>query len=217
MVGRSHGPRHADAGAATFCPMPPGMLLVISGPSGVGKTTIVRALRKRLPDNAFSVSATTRQPTAADSPGQDYHFLTHDEFQRRVDAGDFLEHAVYAGNRYGTLRGPVEEHLAAGRLVILDIDVQGGRSVRATAPDSFGVFLLPPGEGVLLERLRARGREPEDVIQRRFAEARREVAEAQASGAYDVFLVNDSLDRTIEEAVRVIEAERERRAGARAR
>ena len=189
------------------------MLLVISGPSGVGKTTVVRALRERLPDSAFSVSATTRRPTGAEAPGQDYHFVTAEEFDRLVGAGEFLEHAVYAGNRYGTLREPVEGHLRSGKLVILDIDVQGGRSVKAAAPDAFGVFLLPPDEGVLLERLRGRGRESEEVIQRRFAEARREVAEARGSGAYDVFLVNDDLERTIEEAVRVVTEERGRRVG----
>lgn len=189
------------------------MLLVISGPSGVGKTTIVKALRDRIPDNAFSVSATTRQRTSADIEGADYHFISPQEFQRRVDAGEFLEHAVYAGNRYGTLRAPVEDELRRGRLVILDIDVQGGRQVKQRAPDAFSIFILPPDEDSLLTRLRARAREDESDIQKRFAEARREIEEARSCGAYDLFIVNDDLDRAVTEALARITAERALRRG----
>ena len=190
------------------------MLLVISGPSGVGKTTIVRALRDRLPGVSFSVSATTRTRSPGEEDGADYHFLSPEEFAARVEAGDFLEHAEYAGNRYGTLRAPVEAELAKGRIVILDIDVQGGKQVKMQAPEALSIFILPPDEESLLRRLRERGREDEATIQRRFAAARREIEEAQTSRAYDAFIVNDDLDSAIEEAVRAVEEERALRADA---
>lgn len=188
-----------------------GILLVISGPSGVGKTTITRAVERSIPDAAFSVSATTRPQTDADVDGVDYHFLTAEEFEERVAADEFLEHAVYAGNRYGTMRAPVEAQLDRGRLVILEIDVQGAEQIKARKPDSFGLFILPPSEDELLDRLRARKRESEEVIQRRFAAARQEIARAKGNGAYDAFIVNDDLDRAIGEALERIRAERARR------
>jgi len=191
------------------------MLLVISGPSGVGKTTIVRALRDRLPDVSFSVSGTTRPRTAGEEDGADYHFLSAEEFQRRVDAGDFLEHAEFAGNRYGTLRAPVEADLAKGRIVILDIDVQGGIQVKKAAPEALSIFILPPDEESLLRRLRERGRDDEAAIQRRFAAARREIEVARSCGAYDRFIVNDRLDSAIEAALDIVTQERSRRVGVR--
>lgn len=194
----------------------PGLLLVISGPSGVGKTTIVKALRDRFADSVFSVSATTRAPAPGETDGVDYHFIAPQEFDRRVRAGDFLEHAVYAGNQYGTLRAPVEEELANGRLMILDIDVQGGRQVKRRMPDAFSMFVFPPDERELLRRLRDRKRESEEAIQRRFAASKEEIEQARSSGAYDVFLVNDELPRAVEEAVRLVREERARRAGAEA-
>ncbi len=189
-----------------------GLLLVISGPSGVGKTTITRAVERSIPDAVFSISATTRPKTDADVDGVDYHFLTSQQFTDRIAADEFLEHAVYAGNCYGTLRAPVEAQLERGRLVILEIDVQGAEQIKAKKPDSFGLFILPPSEDELLERLRARKREDESVIQRRFAAAREEIARAKNNGAYDAFIINDDLDRAIGEALTVIRAERERRA-----
>lgn len=188
-----------------------GMLLVISGPSGVGKTTITRAIERSIPDATFSVSATTRPKTDADVDGVDYHFLDAGEFERRVAQHAFLEHAVYAGNRYGTLRAPVEAQLERGRLVILEIDVQGAQSVKAQRPDAFGVFILPPSEDELLRRLRARKRESEETIQRRFAEAKREIETARAGDAYDAFITNDDLDRAITEALETVMRERAKR------
>ncbi len=190
-----------------------GLLLVISGPSGVGKTTITRAVERSIPDATFSISATTRPKTDADVDGVDYHFLTSEQFTDRIAKDEFLEHAVYAGNCYGTLRAPVEAQLERGRLVILEIDVQGAEQVKSKRPDAFGVFILPPSEDELLERLRARKREDESVIQRRFAAAREEIARAKNNGAYDAFITNDNLDRAIEEALIVIRTERERRSG----
>ncbi len=181
-----------------------GMLLIISGPSGVGKTTITRAVERSIPDAVFSVSATTRSKTDADVEGVDYHFLTPAEFQRREAAGEFLETAVYAGNHYGTLRAPVEAQLARGRLMILEIDVQGAKSIKRQIPHAFAMFVLPPSEETLLSRLRARKREPEEVIQRRFQLAREEIAEARRCGAYDAFITNDDLERAINEALTLV-------------
>jgi guanylate kinase len=188
-----------------------GLLLIISGPSGVGKTTITRAVERHFaaPHPAaavFSVSATTRPKTDADREGVDYHFVSDEEFDRLIAEGAFLEYAGVFGKRYGTLRKWVEERLAEGRLVILEIDVQGAINVKRQMPDALGIFVLPPSEDVLLERLRARKREPEEVIQRRFAEAKREIATARTCGAYDAFIVNDALDDAVAEAIRVVES-----------
>ena len=175
-----------------------GLLLVICGPSGVGKTTITRQLVDHY-HAVFSVSATTRPQTAADQPGHDYHFVTEAEFLDLIRAERLLEHALVFGNRYGTLREPVERSLAQGQVVVLEIDVQGALQVRERMPDAFLVFILPPTEATLLERLRARKREPEDKIQARFSEAKREIAMAKSSGAYELFVVNDDLERAISE------------------
>jgi len=189
------------------------MLLIISGPSGVGKTTITRAVERDFADQGavFSVSATTRPKTAADREGVDYHFVTDEEFDRLIEEGAFLEWAGVFGRRYGTLRRWVEDRLAEGKLVILEIDVQGAINVRRAMPDAFGIFVLPPSEEALLERLRARKREPEEMIQRRFAEAKREIATARESGVYDAFVVNDTLEHAIAEAEGLLRAELARR------
>lgn len=188
-----------------------GMLLVISGPSGVGKTTITRAIERGIPDAVFSVSATTRQQTSVDVDGVDYTFLSIERFHELEDAGAFLETAEFAGNKYGTPREPVEAQLQRGRLVILEIDVQGAQAVKEQMPDAFGLFILPPSEDTLLKRLRTRKREDESVIQRRFAEAKREIETARSCSAYDVFLVNDDLEDTITEAVGVVQDARSNR------
>ncbi|MEM1422888.1 MAG: guanylate kinase [Planctomycetota bacterium] len=181
-----------------------GMLLVISGPSGVGKTTITRAIERSVPDATFSVSATTRPKTDADVEGVDYTFYSVEEFEKLVEEDAFLEHATYAGNMYGTLRAPVEAQLERGRLVILEIDVQGAQIVKQKLPQAFALFILPPSEEELLARLRARKRESEEIIQRRFAVARREIEQAKTSGAYDAFVTNDVLERTIEKAMELV-------------
>lgn len=188
-----------------------GMLLVISGPSGVGKTTITRAVERSIPGSVFSVSATTRARTQADVDGVDYHFVTEDRFDEMVREGAFLEWAGVFGKRYGTPRAWVEEQLARGRLVILEIDVEGAKQVKQAMPEAFGVFILPPSEDELLRRLRSRKREDEALIQKRFAEAQREIAEAGRCGSYDAFITNDELERAIREAVDTVTRERERR------
>lgn len=189
-----------------------GMLLVISGPSGVGKTTITRAVERSIPDSVFSISATTRPRTGVDVDGVDYHFISETDFDRRVAAGEFLEHAVYAGNKYGTLRGPVEAQLSRGRLMILEIDVQGAKQIKQRMPRAFGLFILPPSEEVLLQRLRDRRRDTEEAIEKRYRVAREEIAEAKRCGVYDAFIVNDDLARAIDEALRLVREARESRA-----
>ncbi len=185
-----------------------GMLLIISGPSGVGKTTITRAVERSIPGAVFSVSATTRPRTRVDVDGVDYHFRTDEQFQAHIDATDFLEHARYAGNWYGTLRDPVIANLARGRLMILEIDVQGAINVKRQMPEAFALFILPPDEQTLLDRLRSRKREPEETILRRFKEAQREIETARSCGAYDAFLVNDSLTKALDEAIELVNNER---------
>ena len=191
-----------------------GALIVISGPSGVGKTTIVRAVKERL-GGIFSVSATTRPQTAQEEDGVDYFFLTEDQFQTMIDEDQLLEYAqVFGKHRYGTPRGPVEEALADGKLVILEIDVQGALQVRKSAPDTYMMFILPPTEAALLARLQRRGRDDDEAIQRRFGEAKREIARAKASGAYDAVVTNDDLDIAQSEACSLIKG---RLQGARAK
>lgn len=189
-----------------------GCLVVISGPSGVGKTTIVRAVKDRL-GGVFSVSATTRPKTVQETDGVDYFFLSEEDFEAMLDGGGLLEHAqVFGRHRYGTPRKPVEDALAAGELVILEIDVQGALQVRASAPDAYMIFILPPDEASLLGRLRGRGRDDEQAIQRRFAEAKKEIDVARSSGAYDAFVVNDDLDAAQDEACSLVD--RRKSAGA---
>ncbi len=181
-----------------------GMLLIISGPSGVGKTTITRGVDRGIADSVFSVSVTTRPKTDSDVEGVDYRFTDNAEFDRMLAEDAFLEWAEVFGRKYGTPRKWVEEQLSRGRLVILEIDVEGAKQVKKRMPDAFAIFILPPTEDALLDRLHKRKREPEEQIQRRFAEAKREIAEAKACGAYDAFIVNDDVERAIAEALQLV-------------
>jgi guanylate kinase len=188
----------------------PGLLLVISGPSGSGKTTIAREVEHRL-EGTFSVSATTRPQSRFEAGGRDYEFLSEQEFQEKIRSGAFLEYALVFGKYwYGTPRRPVEQRLAEGWLVILDIDVQGALQVRQSMSEALLVFVVPPSDEELLRRLRGRGREDEASIQRRFAEARKEIEIARTSGAYDATVVNDVLEQAVDETCRFVE---QRRAG----
>lgn len=184
----------------------PGLLVIVSGPSGAGKTTIARALHAAFPGSVLSLSLTTRPMGPTEKEGVDYHFASEEEFQRGVDEGAFLEHAGVYGKRYGTPRKPVEEGLAAGRLVILEIDVQGAKQVKGKFPGALAMFVLAPTEEELLERLRARKRDSEEVIQKRFARAREEMAEARRCGVYERFIVNDELERAKKEAIDAVRA-----------
>ena len=182
----------------------PGLLVMISGPSGVGKTTILHRVLGEL-DAVFSVSATTRAKTAREAEGVDYRFIDETAFQGMIDRGEFLEFAqVFGRNWYGTPSAPVDEAIAAGRTVVLDIDVHGARQVREKRPHVFGIFILPPSEDELHRRLAGRGREDAEAIERRFAEAKREIAAAKAPGLYDAFVENDDLDRAVAETLALI-------------
>lgn len=190
-----------------------GMLLIISGPSGAGKTTITRAVERTIPGSVFSVSCTTRPKAPTDVEGVDYHFIDDHAFDTMVRQDEFLEWVNLFGKKYGTPKGWVEEQLSRGRLVILEIDVVGAMKVKARIPGAFMLFILPPDEQTLLDRLRARKREDEAAIQRRFAEAQREMVQARQSGVYDRFIVNKVLDDAIAEAVEAVTKERQRRRG----
>jgi guanylate kinase len=158
----------------------------------VGKGTLIKGVRDRMPELELSVSATTRAPRPGEREGVDYWFLTPEEFERRVQAGDFVEHAEYAGNRYGTLRSELERHTAAGRPVVLEIETQGARQVRAAMPDAVQVFIAPPTPAALRERLEGRGTDDPAQVARRLETARDELA---AQGEFRYVVVNDDAER----------------------
>ncbi len=167
-------------------------LFVITGPSGVGKGTLVGRLLRRHPDLWLSVSATSRAPRPGEVEGEHYFFLGRREFQQRVESGGFLEWAEFAGNLYGTPRQPVESHLASGRPVLLEIELEGARQVRRSFPSACLVLIKPPSFAELERRIRSRGTDSEDAIQRRLARARQEL---QAEAEFDAVVVNDDLDQ----------------------
>lgn len=171
-----------------------GRLVVLSGPSGVGKTTVVRLIRQRVPDLWVSVSATTRFPRPGETDGVNYLFVTDEQFDRLVADGDLLEWAEYAGHRYGTPRRPVEAVRATGTPVLLEIDIAGARQVRAQVADALLVFLAPPSHEVLVQRLTGRGTEDRAVVADRLRRAEHEMA---AQHEFDHVLVNDDLDEVV--------------------
>ena len=181
--------------------MSSGHLIFVSGPSGVGKSTVCRRLAVELPAE-FAVSSTTRAGKPQDAQGKKYLFVTEADFKRQLEAEEFLEYANVFGNWYGTLKRPVQESLAAGKTVLLEIDVQGAIQVHRIFPESVGVFILPPSEEDLLKRLRERGRDEEAVIQGRFKKAQAEIKAARDSGVYDLMVVNK--DQGVAETVETI-------------
>jgi guanylate kinase len=184
----------------------PGMLLVISGPSGAGKTTIAHQIEKAL-QGVFSVSLTTRPKTDADTQGVDYDFVTREQFIQQRDTGKLLEWAEVYGNFYGTPKAPVEAALNSGRIMILEIDVEGAIQIKSKLPGAFALFVLPPSEETLLHRLRLRNRDDEPTIQKRFAKAKDEIARAKASNIYDAFITNSKIAQTTDDAVKLIRAQ----------
>jgi len=169
---------------------------VITGPSGVGKGTLIELLLERIPELELSVSATTRPPRPGERDEVSYHFLTPEEFAARVAAGAFVEHAEYSGRRYGTLRSELERRTADGHPVVLEIELQGARQVARTLPDAVRIFIAPPSAEALRTRLIGRGTDPPEQIERRLAVAERELA---AATEFAHVVVNDDLDRAIDE------------------
>jgi guanylate kinase len=178
-----------------------GKVFVITGPSGVGKGTLIERLLDAVPELELSVSATTREPRAGEVDGRDYHFLTPEEFERRVEAADFLEHATYSGNRYGTLREEVERRLAEGRSVVLEIEVQGARQVRAAMPEAVLIFIAPPHPAALRERLEGRGTDSPEAIARRLRTAE---IELEAQDEFLHVVVNDEVQKSASELEKLV-------------
>lgn len=179
-------------------------VFVITGPSGVGKGTLIRGLLARIPELQLSVSATTRPPRPGEVDGVHYHFLSDEEFDRKVTAGAFVEHAAYSGRRYGTLRSELERRTSAGIPVVLEIEVQGARQVRKTLPSAVQVFIVPPSDAALRERLVGRGTDDPDEIERRLDVASQELA---AQREFDYMVVNDRQEEAVAELERLVRAE----------
>jgi guanylate kinase len=175
--------------------VPAGRVFVVTGPSGVGKGTLIRTLRERMPELELSVSATTRAPRPGERDGVDYHFLSAEEFDRRARAGEFVEHATYAGRRYGTLRSELERRTAAGVPVVLEIEVQGARQVAQTLPDAVRVFIAPPSREALRARLVGRGTDDPQEVTARLQAAETELA---AQDEFPHVVVNDRLEEAVE-------------------
>jgi guanylate kinase len=183
---------------------PRNRLTVVSGPSGVGKSSVVGEMRRLRPDIYFSVSVTTRKPRPGEVDGQHYHFIDRDTFDKMVANGELLEHAEFTGNCYGTPREPVEQALRSGRPAILEIELQGARQVRAAMPEARLVMLMPPSWEELVGRLTGRGTEHKEAVAARLAEAERELA---AAGEFDVRVVNAEVRTAAEELVDLVVGE----------
>jgi guanylate kinase len=179
-------------------------VFVITGPSGVGKGTLIRGLLERVPELELSVSATTRPPRPGERDGVDYHYLTPAQFDQRIADRDFVEHATYSGNRYGTLRSELERRLAEGVPIVLEIEVQGARQVREAMPDAVQVFIAPPSLEALRARLVGRGTDSAEQVGERLATAERELA---AQSEFGHVVVNDRLEQATDELVGIVRRE----------
>jgi guanylate kinase len=171
-----------------------GKLIVLTGPSGVGKGTLLRSLLDRHQELYLSISATTRSPRGAEVDGKDYYFVSRHEFEQKIQAGELLEWAEYAGNYYGTPRSAVKERIDRGQWVILEIELEGARQVLKSFPDALSIFILPPSVDELERRIRGRGQDLEDAIARRLQRAKTEIA---AAGEFQIQIVNDDLETAL--------------------
>jgi guanylate kinase len=181
-------------------------VFVITGPSGVGKGTLIRSLFDRIAALGLSVSATTRTPRPGEEDGVHYHFLSRDQFDERVAAGDFVEWAEYSGNRYGTLRSDLDQRVGEGAPVVLEIEVQGARQVREKMPEAVQVFIAPPSRETLRARLVGRGTDSPEAVERRLETADAELA---AQPEFKHVVVNDRLEDAVDELVAIVESELE--------
>ncbi len=182
-----------------------GTLYIISAPSGAGKTSLVKALLERLPGVCLSISHTTRAPRPGERNGVEYHFVSLEKFEGMVGAGDFMEHARVFDNYYGTSSASVRAQLEQGEDVILEIDWQGARQVRESIPDATGVFILPPSQAVLRERLTARGQDDAKIITRRMQDA---VSEISHYTEYQYLIINDDFNAALDDLVSIVRSKR---------
>ncbi len=183
-----------NTGATTKeCPSP-GKLIVLTGPSGVGKGTLMRSLLERHPQLYYSVSATTRSPRPGEVDGKHYYFISRQKFEQLVAQGEFLEWAEFAGNYYGTPREAVMNQICAGKLVVLEIELEGARQIRRSFPDALNIFILPPSFSELEKRIRDRGQDSEEAIARRLRRAQEEI---NAANEFDIQIVNDDFEAAL--------------------
>jgi guanylate kinase len=182
------------------CP-PLGKLIVLTGPSGVGKGTLMNAILQRYPELHYSVSATTRSPRPGEVNGKNYHFITRSEFEKLVTQGEFLEWAEFAGNCYGTPREAVLNHIQSGKLVVLEIELEGARQIRHTFPSALSIFILPPSFAELEKRIRGRGQDAEEAISRRLNRAEEEIA---AADEFDLQIINNDFEQALQEIEKAI-------------
>jgi len=182
-----------------------GCLLIVSGPSGAGKTSIAQPVLAALDRISMSISLTTRKPRAGEADGVDYHFISEEEFERRAAAGEFAEWALVHGYRYGTSRATIDHAIEEGNDLLLDIDVQGAEQIKKAYPHAVSVFLLPPSREHLEERLRGRGTDDESAVQRRLEAACREIS---SMAGYDYVIVNEYLPAAVEQFLTIVRSER---------
>jgi len=185
------------------------IVFIISAPSGSGKSTLVKGLLESVPSLIFSISYTTRSPRGLEQPGKDYYYISREEFEQRIAAGEFLEHAEVFGNYYGTHRSVLERAQAQGCDLVLDIDVQGARQLKSRIPEAVSIFILAPSRQILEQRLRARSEDPEAVINRRLREAAEEIRNYRD---YDYIVVNREVAASVDALASIVKAERHRRA-----
>jgi guanylate kinase len=182
------------------CP-PLGKLIVLTGPSGVGKGTLMNEILKRYPELHYSVSATTRSPRPGEINGKNYNFISRNNFEQLVTQGEFLEWAEFAGNCYGTPREAVLNYVQLGKLVLLEIELEGARQIRYTFPSAFSIFILPPSFAELEKRIRERGQDSEEAISRRLQRAKEEIA---AANEFDINIINDDFEQALKEIEKAI-------------